>query len=174
MLSITKLGSAITTTGLVIALLPCGIGNARAAGPDPTPVTPELIAAARQEGAVVWYGSEDLQLVTEVAKALGAKSPGMKATAERSGAERNFQRISQEYASNIHAVDVVTSSNPGPVLYWKRNGMLAPFVPADVAKWPAADRDPEGYFAVDCLTMAVMGYNPKLVKPEEAPKSLSD
>jgi iron(III) transport system substrate-binding protein len=38
----------------------------------------------------------------------------------------------------------------------------------------AGDRDPDGYFAVDCLTMPVMGYNPKLVKPEEAPKSLSD
>src|SRR3954454_10012620 len=170
----TKLASAMRITFLAVALLAYGIGDARAAGPQPIPVTPELIAAAQKEGSVVWYGSEDLQLVTAVAKAFEAKYPGIKATAERSGAERNFQRISQEYASNIHAVDIVTSSNPGPVLYWKRNGMLVPFVPADVAKWPATDRDPDGYFAVDCLTMAVMGYNPKLVEPEDAPKSLSD
>ena len=150
------------------------LGAIPAEAVEPTPVTPELVAAAQKEGSVVWYGSEDLQLVTAVAAAFEAKYPSIKAQAERSGAERNFQRISQEYASNIHAVDVVTSSNPGPVLYWKRNGMLAPFVPADVAKWPAGDRDPDGYFAVDCLTMPVMGYNPKLVKPEEAPKSLSD
>src|SRR3954454_2300977 len=163
----TKLASAMRITFLAVALLAYGIGDARAAGPDPTPVTPELIAAARQEGAVVWYGSEDLQLVTAVAKAFEAKYPGIKATAERSGAERNFQRISQEYASNIHAVDVVTSSNPGPVLYWKRNGLLAPYLPEDVAKFPAADRDPEGYYAADCLTFAVMGYNTRLVKPED-------
>jgi len=141
---------------------------------EPSPVTPELIAAAKQEGAVVWYGSEDLQVVTAVAKAFEAKYPGIAATAERSGAERNFQRISQEYASNIHAVDVVTSSNPGPVLYWKRNGLLAPYLPEDVAKFPAADRDPEGYYAADCLTFAVMGYNTRLVKSEDAPKTWTD
>src|SRR5215203_3019579 len=110
---------------LALAALALAIGGAQAAGPEPTPTTPELVAAARKEGAVVWYGSEDLQLVTAVAKAFEAKYPGISATAERSGAERNFQRISQEYASNIHVVDVVTSSNPGPILYWKRNGLLA-------------------------------------------------
>src|SRR5438445_128419 len=77
-----------------------------------TPVTPGLVAAAQKEGSFVWYGSEDLQLVTAVATAFEAKYPSIKAQAERSGAERNFQRISQEYASNIHAVDIVTSSNP--------------------------------------------------------------
>src|SRR3954463_8505462 len=162
----TKLASAMRITFLAVALLAYGIGEVRAAGPDPTPVTPELIDAARKEGAVVWDGSEDLQLVTTVAKAFEAKYPGIKATAERSGAERNFQRISQEYASNIHAVDVVTSSNPGPILHWKRNGLLEAFVPEDVAKWPVADRDPEGYYAVNCLTLAVMGYNSRMVKPE--------
>jgi iron(III) transport system substrate-binding protein len=171
---IAKLASAAGAIGLTLVLLAQGVGDARAAGPDPTPVTPELIAAAIKEGAVVWYGSEDLQLVTAVAKAFEAKYPGIKATAERSGAERNFQRIGQEYASNIHAVDVVTSSNPGPILYWKRNGLLAAFVPEDVGRWPAADRDPEGYYAVNCLTFAVMGYNSRMLKPEEAPKSFAD
>jgi iron(III) transport system substrate-binding protein len=178
MLFIAKLTSVTKIIGLVIALLASllayGIGNTRAAGPDPTPITPELIEAARKEGAVVWYGSEDLQLVTAVAKAFEAKYPGIKATAERSGAERNFQRISQEYASNSHAVDVVTSSNPGPILYWKHNGLLDAFVPEDVAKWPATDRDPEGYYAVDCLTLAIVGYNSRMVTPEEAPKSFAD
>ena len=174
MLFSAKPASTARIIGLTIVLLAHGISDARAAGPDPTPVTPELIAAAKKEGSVVWYGSEDLQLVTAVAKAFEAKYPGIKATAERSGAERNFQRISQEYASNIYVVDVVTSSNPGPILYWKRNDLLEPFVPEDVAKWPAADRDPEGYYAADCLTFAAMGYNSRLVKPEEAPKSFAE
>src|SRR3954454_4816309 len=144
----TKLASAMRITFLAVALLACGISDARAAGPDPTLVTPELIEAARKEGAVVWYGSEDLQLVTAVAKAFEAKYPGIKATAEGSGAERNFQRISQEYASILHAVDVVPSSNPGPILYWNHNGLLDSFVPEDVAKGPASDLDAEGYYAV--------------------------
>src|SRR3954464_14866472 len=174
MLFIARLASAARISGLAIARLTYGISDTGAAGPEPTPVTPELIAAAQKEGSVVWYGSEDLQLVTAVAKAFEAKYPGIKATAERSDAERNFQRISQEYASNIHAVDVVTSSNPGPILHWKRNGLLEAFVPEDVGRWPPADRDPEGYYAADCLTLAIVGYNSRMVKPEEAPKSFAD
>ncbi|HYM72242.1 MAG TPA: extracellular solute-binding protein, partial [Stellaceae bacterium] len=150
-------------------------GGAGAAGAvEPTPVTPELVAAATQEGKVVWYASEDAQVVAAVTKAFEAKYPGISAQGERNGAERNFQRVSQEYGSNIHAVDVITSSNPGPVLYWKAHDMLAPFVAADVARWPAKARDPDGYYAVDCLTLAVMGYNTKLVKPEDAPRSYAD
>ena len=37
-----------------------------------------------------------------------------------------------------------------------------------------ADKDPEGYYAVNGLTFAAMGYNTRLVKPEEAPKSLAE
>ncbi|MBV9863395.1 MAG: extracellular solute-binding protein [Alphaproteobacteria bacterium] len=145
-----------------------------AAATEPSAVTPELIAAAAKEGKVVWYGSEDLQLVTAVARAFEAKYPGLSAQAERSGAERNFQRVSQEYASNIHAVDVVTSSDPGPIVFWKRNGMLAPFVPADVQAWPASARDPEGYYAVDCLTLSPIAYNTRLVKAAEAPTGFAE
>ena len=43
---------------------------------------------------------------------------------ERTGAERVFQRIGQEYASRIHAVDVVNSSDAAHFIVWKRNGCL--------------------------------------------------
>ncbi len=159
------------TVSVTLALF---IAAGAAGAVEPTAVTPELVAAAVKEGTVVWYASEDAQLVAAVSKAFEAKYPGIAAQGERNGAERNFQRVSQEYASNIHAVDVITSSNPGPVLYWKRNNMLAAFVPGEIAAWPNTARDPEGYYAVDCLTLAVMGYNTKLVKPDEAPKTWAD
>jgi iron(III) transport system substrate-binding protein len=158
----------------LIAALGCIIAAGAAHAVEPTPVTPELVAAATKEGKVVWYASEDAQLVAAVTKAFEAKYPGIAAQGERNGAERNFQRVSQEYGSSIHAVDVITSSNPGPVLYWKSHGMLAQFVPTDVARFPANQRDADGYYATDCLTLAVMGYNTKLLKPDEAPKSYAD
>ena len=67
-------------------------------------------------------------------KAFEAKYPGIAVRVERTGAERMFQRIGQEYASNIHAVDVVNSSDAAHFIAWKRDGLLAPFVPEDVAK----------------------------------------
>src|ERR1051325_4988857 len=87
-----------------------------AAAPPATAVTPELIAAAQKEGKVVWYTSVDLPLAEKIARAFEAKHSGVAVRVERAGAERVFQRIGQEYSSNIHAVDVVNSSDAAHVI----------------------------------------------------------
>src|SRR5499427_4574331 len=71
------------------------------AAPSPTAITPELIEAAKKEGKVVWYTSVDLPLAEKIAKSFEAKYDGIAVRVERSGAERVFQRIGQEYSSNI-------------------------------------------------------------------------
>jgi iron(III) transport system substrate-binding protein len=78
--------------------------------PPAEAVTPALIEAAKKEGQVVYYTSVDLPVAEKLAKAFEAKYPGISVRTERTGAERVFQRIGQEYSSNIHAVDVVNSS----------------------------------------------------------------
>ena len=102
--------------------------------PAAEPITPALIEAAKKEGKVVWYTSVDLPVAEKVGKAFEAKYPGIAVRVERTGAERVFQRIGQEYASNIHAVDVVNSSDAAHFIVWKRDGWLAPYVPEDVAQ----------------------------------------
>jgi iron(III) transport system substrate-binding protein len=147
----------------------------RAAAPAAEPVTPALIEAAKKEGKVVWYTSVDLPLAERVAKAFQAKYPGITARVERTGAERVFTRINQEYGSNIYAVDVVNSSDAAHLIVWKRNGWLAPYVPEEVAKhFPDEHRDPDGQFASFRIFLCPMGYNTNLVKKEEAPKSYAD
>jgi iron(III) transport system substrate-binding protein len=147
----------------------------RAAAPEPTEITPALIAAATKEGKVVYYTSIDLPVSERIAKAFEAKFPGISVRVERTGAERVFQRIGQEYASNIHAVDVVNSSDAAHFIVWKRDGVLAPFVPEDVAKYyPADQKDPDGQFASFRVCLSVIGYNTNLVKPADAPKSFAD
>ena len=138
-------------------------------------ITPALIEAAKKEGKVVWYTSVDLPLAEKVGKAFEAKYPGISVRVERSGAERVFQRIGQEYSSRIHAVDVVNHSDAAHLIVWKRDGWLAPYVPEDVAKhYPAEHKDPDGQFASFRVTLSVIAYNTKLVKPEDAPKSFAD
>ena len=73
----------------------------RAAAPPPTAFTPDLIAAAQKEGKVVYYTSIDLPLAEKIAKAFEAKNAGIAVRVERTGAERVFQRIGQEYGSRI-------------------------------------------------------------------------
>jgi iron(III) transport system substrate-binding protein len=144
----------------------------RAAAPPATAITPALIEAAKKEGKVVWYTSVDLPLAERISKSFETAFPGVSCRVERTGAERVFQRIGQEYASGIHAVDVVNSSDAAHFIVWKQQGLLAPFVPEDVAKhFPDEHKDPEGTSASFRLFLCPIAYNTELVKPEDAPNS---
>jgi iron(III) transport system substrate-binding protein len=146
-----------------------------AAAPPPEPITPALIEAAKKEGQVIYYTSIDLPVAEKLAKAFEAKYPGIAVRVERTGAERVFQRAGQEYASNIHAVDVVNSSDAAHFIVWKRDGILAPYVPEDVAKFYSSEHsDVDGQFASFRAWLSIIAYNTALVKEEEAPKSFAD
>jgi iron(III) transport system substrate-binding protein len=143
--------------------------------PPAEAVTPALIEAARKEGQIIHYTSTDLPVAEKLAKAFEAKYPGIAVRVERTGAERVFQRIGQEYSSNIHAVDVVNSSDAAHFIAWKRDQLLAPYVPEDVAKfYPPQHRDPDGLFASWRIFLSIIAYNTRLVKAEDAPKSFAD
>ena len=121
------------------------------------------------------YTAVDLPVAEKFARAFEAKFSGISVKVERTGAERLFQRIGQEMKSNIHAVDVVNSSDAAHSITWKRAGWLAAHVPEDVAKhFPAEHRDPDGTFFSYRTGLSVIGYNTNLVKREEAPKSFAD
>src|SRR5438874_4407075 len=106
----------------------------RAQAPAASAITPQLIEAARKEAKVVYYTSIDLAVAERIAKSFEAKFPGISVRVERTGAERVFQRIGQEYASRIYAVDVVNSSDAAHFVAWRRDGILQPFAPQDVAQ----------------------------------------
>jgi iron(III) transport system substrate-binding protein len=159
-----------TALGLTVFASPV-----RAAAPPPEAITPALIEAAKKEGKAIWYTSVDLPLAERVGKAFQDKFPGVAVRVERTGAERVFQRIGQEYSSNIRAVDVVNSSDAAHLIVWKRSGWLEPYVPEDVAKhYPAEHKDPDGMFASFRVFLCPIAYNTNLVKKEEAPKSYAD
>ncbi len=147
----------------------------RATPPEPSAVTPALVEAARREGKVSFYSALELTVAERFGKLFEAKYPGIAVRVERSGAERIYQRIAQEQASRIFAVDVANSTDPAHYLDWKRNDWLAPYVPEDVARhFPADQADPDGLFATVCAWLEVIGYNTDLVKRDDAPKSYAD
>jgi iron(III) transport system substrate-binding protein len=145
------------------------------AAPPASAITAELVAAAKKEGKIVYYTSIDLPLAEKIAKSFEVKYPGIAVRVERTGAERVFQRIGQEYSSRIYAVDVVNSSDAAHFIVWKRDGLLAPYVPEDVAKhYPAEHQDVDGLFASFRVGLSVIGCNTDLVKPDDRPKSFAD
>jgi iron(III) transport system substrate-binding protein len=174
------MGPKITRRGVLAGSSALAVGatfstRVLSAAPPATAITPALIEAAKKEGKVVWYTSVDLPLAEKVAKAFEAKFPGIAVRVERTGAERVFQRISQEYASNIRAVDAVNSSDASHAIVWKKNNLLEAFVPEDVAKfYPTEHKDPDGVFASFRVSLCIIAYNTSLVKKEDAPKSFAE
>ena len=143
--------------GLVAGLRPA------AALPEPTAVTPALVEAAKKEGKVVFYTAVDVEVAEKVGASFRQKYHGIEIQVERSGSERLFQRIGQEYGSNIANADVVNTSDAAHYLLWKRQGWLAPYVPEDVAKHYGENADPDGLYATWRATLSPIAYNTKYV-----------
>src|SRR5690242_16339807 len=113
----------------------------------------------------------DLSVAEPMAKAFEAKYPGIKVAVERTGAERLFNRIAQEQASNIRRADVVNTSDAAHVIVWKRQDWLQPYVTTDIAEnVPVEQRDPDGTYTNQRTHLSTIAYNASLVKPEDAPK----
>ena len=88
----------------VVAMAGLPATHVLSAAPAAEAITPELIAAAKKEGQVRYYTSVDLAMAERIAKAFEGRFSGISVKVERTGAERVFQRIGQEYSSRIHAV----------------------------------------------------------------------
>ena len=70
----------------------------KAALPEPGAITPQLIQAAAKDGKIALYSAMDLP-VGKLGRAFEAQYPGIQVQIERSGSERLFQRIGQEFGS---------------------------------------------------------------------------
>src|SRR5436853_7641565 len=163
------LGRFSAALGLGLAL--CLTSGAAQALPPASSVTTELVEAAGKEGAVNFYTSVDVEVAESVKKAFEAKYPAVRMSVERSGAQRLYQRLGQEYDSGIFNADVVNSADAAHFVVWQRNGWLAPYLPAGVSEHLAKqDYEPSGLFVTWKASLSVIGYNTKYVKPDQAPK----
>lgn len=163
------LSAALFATGLAASTA------AWAEAPAPYQITPELEAAAKAEGKVVFYTATDVAVAEKLAEHFKAKYPEISVQVERAGSERVFQRIGQEYSTGIYNADVIETSDAVHFEYFKREGWLEPMVPQEVAdKWPADERDPDGNFAAYRAHLSVMAYRTDLMKEADAPKTWED
>src|SRR6202158_2411025 len=147
----------------------------KAAAPEPVAITPALVEAARKEAKVILYSSMDLPVGEKLGRAFEAQYPGIAVQIERSGSERLFQRVDQEFGAGIRAADVINSSDASHFISWKKNGWLAPFVTEDIAQHFLPEfRDPDGMSATSRIYLSSNAFNTTLVKPSDAPKSFAD
>ena len=132
-----------------------------------------LVDAAKKEGKVVVYGSMESGIMDEVEKEF-TKKYGIGIDYFRAASNKTLDRVLTEYRANRTLSDVVVT-NRGPMLLLKKEKIFTPYVSPESVNFPDDVKDPEGLLS-PIYRMVIVGilYNTKLVKPEDAPKSLED
>jgi iron(III) transport system substrate-binding protein len=133
-----------------------------------------LVQAAKKEGLVLWYTSLALPSSTSIAHFFKLKYPGIEVDVHRTGSERVLQRVMQEAAAGVKAVDVIHTSDAGHFVLLKEKGMLLKYTPQGTVPFPAGFKDKDGFYFGMRATLSVIAYNPKIIADKDAPRTWKD
>ncbi len=139
-----------------------------------TPVEAQsLVDAAKEEGKVVVYGSLESGIMDEIKKAF-TKKYGIEVEYFRAASNKTLDRVLTEHRAGRTLSDLVVT-NRGPMLLLKKENIFAKYISPEAANFPEELRDPDGLLS-PIYRLVVVGilYNTRLVKAEDAPKSLDD
>ena len=130
------------------------------------------IEQARTEGEVVWYTALNVPDAEALRKPFNERYPFVRLTLLRSTAEKVRTRILAEARANRFTWDVV-SFNLLDIDALDREGLLAAYTSPEAATgYPAGAVS--AHWAAIYVRQYVIGYNTRLVKPDEAPKAWGD
>ena len=131
--------------------------------------SPELIAAAKKEGKVVYYTANFAEVEQEVIKAFNKRFPEIKVEMVRAPGGQLITRIKTEAAAGKLLADVIDHSDRGLML--EMNDMFMDYAPPN-----AADYRPDALVSPKLWPGATLGwalaYNVELAK--NPPKSWAD
>lgn len=135
------------------------------------------LAAAKQEGKVVWYVSMfDIGTAEQVAQAFEKRYPGVSVEVVRATAGVIYQRVLEEAQAGITADDVFSSTEEGHYLNFKDKHMIRPYVPVGQDKvLPRFQHfDPDNDYQVASVGVMLLMRNTQQVPLDAAPKKWTD
>lgn len=140
----------------------------------PAGVTPEVQAAAKKEGQVNYYTTNDINFANKV-KAAFEKKYEIKVNVLRMVSGVIFSRILQEFDTGINAADVIETAVVEQFIDMKAKGMLQAFAPASMNLYGRPGYyDAEHYWHGTRLATATINYNKDLLKGDMVPKTWKD
>jgi len=131
----------------------------------------DLVAAARREGRLVLYGS----LTTlDVVNKIFESRYGIPVEYWRAASTRVLDRVLNETRAGRPQFDVV-QTNSSPMMVLRAAGAFARYASPSYEVFGHATRDPQALVSPQFLVIPIgIVYNTRLVRPEEAPRSLAD
>ncbi|MBI2987589.1 MAG: extracellular solute-binding protein [Deltaproteobacteria bacterium] len=132
-----------------------------------------LVEGAQAEREITFYSSMQAQQLDPFARAFNKRFPFLKVNIWRASGNKQFLKIQTEYSAGRPLVDVVNASVEEASAL-KKTGVLDPYHSAQREFFSASDKDKEGYFTSLYITPMVLGYNTRMLKRNEVPKSYQD
>ena len=133
-----------------------------------------LYDKAKSEGSLVLYTGGPTAPWDAAAKDFSARYPGV--TVSVTGGFSNVldKKIDAQLAAGKLEVDLAVFQTLQDFVRWKQQGVLLEFKPQGFGKIDPTFVDPSGAFVAVQINAHAYAYNPKLVKPEDVPRSALD
>ena len=132
-----------------------------------------LEEGAKKEGKVLWYTTLIVnQALKPLKEAFEKKYPFVQVEFHRADSEALAQRMLSEYQAKKFDVDILDGTST--IVTLKKAGYIQRFASPLLSDYPAKLKDAQGYWAVPNVYFMTLGYNTKLVKPNEVPKTPTD
>ncbi len=133
----------------------------------------QIVEGAKAEKELLTYATTQAPVMNRLVQGFNKKYPFVKVEYYRAGAEKIAQRFDTEAAAGRHVVDVVNLS--GSEMYWTaKKGNFAVYDSPERKAIRPSYKDKQGLWTAQYSTIAVIGYNRKLVAPADVPKSYDD
>ena len=130
-----------------------------------------LIEGAKKEGHVIWYATLNISDSNALLNRFNQKYPFIKTELLRAGSEQLLNRILTEDSAGRSALDLVNITTINAL---KKRNLLQAYQSPEFAAYPPQFKDTGNYWATVYNIYYVIGYNPKMVAPKDAPKNWDD
>jgi ABC-type Fe3+ transport system substrate-binding protein len=169
-----SLGSAVIITALLL-----GAGPSHAASVEEVALLKSadrakiLVAGAKKEGKLMFYtGLIVDQVVRPLKQAFEKEYPFLQLEFFRGNSERIAQRVLAEYQAKRYDVDIISGSAATTMV--KQAGYMQRFYSPHLAEYPDELKDANGFWGSSNVYFMTLGYNTRMVKPGEVPKTYED
>ena len=132
-----------------------------------------LERGAQAEKEFNFYTSINTDTSLPILQAFEKRYPFITTKLTRMDSERVVQRFSTEYAANRPVADCIDVGN-FELEYLRRKGLLQAFYTPVAAPFDKNLVQPDGFWVATRYSFIVLGYNTKLLKSSEAPKTYED
>ena len=129
----------------------------------------KLERAAKAEAEFIWYTSVNAEDIQRVVELFEERYPFIKTKTVRLTSARLVQRYTAESQAGAFLADIL-DTNDARIEFFRRKGMIQPYYTPMVEKFDKRFVQPQGYWVANRVTMIVLGYNTRLVKPSEVPQ----